>query len=141
MYILCKSNKQPIINLPSIAKGCAKYVYKNLDGAFEIYKDSQGWIVYSTILYQIPKEVADRYGMDESKFNTVNELDVRIDFKTYADKLRVEVIELKPDEKTIGFKTFKDATFNNIQDGYKKTVMAFVVKSINKEFEGFDILF
>lgn len=134
MYILCK---QQTVNLPSMAKGCAKYVYKNLDGSFKVEKDSTGWVVYSTILYAIPQSVVKRYGFSDDE---VNELDIRIDFKTYADKLRVEVIELRPDEKTIMFKTLKESTFNNVQEGYQ-TVLGLIKKSIQKEFQDYDILF
>ena len=135
-YIVC-SNK---VNLPTIRNSCAKSLYKKLDGAYDIKTNSTTAEVKSTILYQIPAEVSDKYNLPDDTRNTVNQMDVRIDLATYSDKLRVEVVQLAPDEYTMGFKTFNSSTFDNVQKGIQK-VFDWVKSTIEKQYSGYEVLF
>lgn len=118
----------------------AKSIKKKLDGAYKFEKSSNICELWSTILYQIPKDVSDRYGLDRPTREKVNVMDVLIHFTSYSGKIRVEVTELQPNEKTIGFKLFKLNAFDDMQKGIK-SVMDFIQKSIEKEFDGYEILF
>lgn len=138
MYILCK--QQTRINLTKVANSVGKSIYKRLDGGYSFVKTSTGCEVRSTILYQIPLELSNKYNLSYEQKTQVNVMDVLISITTYSNKLRVEVVELTPEEKTIGFQTFKDSTFTNVQEGVA-VVMNFVQRVIRDEFKDYDVLF
>ena len=138
MYYLYASNKG--LNLSKTVNSVGKFLYKKLDGSYSMKKRSNTCEVKSTVLYQIPKEVSDKYNLSKEERDNVQVMDVLISVTTYSDKIRVEVVELSPEEKTIGFKTLGSKWFENMQDGLSE-VWFFVTSSIEKEFEGYDVLF
>lgn len=138
MYYLYASNKS--LNLSKTVNSVGKFLYKKLDGSYSMKKRSNTCEVKSTVLYQIPKEVSDKYNLSKEEKDNVQVMDVLISVTTYSDKIRVEVVELSPEEKTIGFKTLGSKWFENMQDGLSE-VWFFVTSSIEKEFEGYDVLF
>lgn len=138
MYCIVDASSN--VSLPKVVNSVGKYLYRKLDGSYSFKKTSNSTEVRSTILYQIPKEVSDRYNLDKDTRNEVKVMDVTIDITTYADKIRVNVIEITPEEKTIGFKTFKSSIFQDMQTGLLN-VYGFVTSSIEKEFYGYTVLF
>ena len=128
------------IEMNKICNTVSKSIKKRFDGAYKYKKSSNICELWSTILYQIPKEVSDRYDLDYDTRKDVKVMDVLIHFTSYSGKLRIEVTELSPNEKTIGFKTFKQSIFNNMQKGVQ-SVYDFIKMSIEAEFNGYDILF
>lgn len=137
MYYVLSAN---VPNLSKIVNSVGKYLYGKLDGSYSFKKYSNSCEVKSTILYQIPKEVSDKYNLSKEEREQVNVMDVTVSITTYSNKVRVEVIEVSPEEKTIDFKTFKSNWFENVQTGLKY-VYSFVTSSIEKEFEGYEVLF
>lgn len=128
------------VSLPKVVNSVGKYLYRKLDGSYSFKKTSNTAEVKSTILYQIPKEVSDRYNLDKDVRDEVKVMDITIDVTTYADKIRVNVIEVTPEEKTIGFKTFKSSIFQDMPTGLLN-VYGFVTSSIEREFYGYTVLF
>ena len=136
MYILSSSN----VNLNKVVNSLGKAIYKRLEGSYSFKKTSNMYEIKSTILYQIPKQISDRYNLVDEERNKVNVMDVTVNITTYSDKIRVEVIEVTPEEKTIAFRTFKSDWFDNIQTGINY-VYSFITSSIEKEFNGYELLF
>ena len=135
-FVICASNV-PASKLPGIV---GKALYKRLDGAYSYKATSNTSEVKSTILYQIPVDVSNKYNLAKEERDQVNVMDVAISLTAYSNKVRVNVIELSPEEKTLGHKTFVSEKFSNVQDGVQE-VLAFVAKCVHKEFDGYDILF
>lgn len=137
MYFVTCSSGTPTSRLPGIV---GKALYKRLDGAYSYKATSNTSEVKSTILYQIPVDVSNKYNLVQEEREQVNVMDVTISLTTYSNKVRVNVIEMSPNEKTLGHKTFVSEKFSNVQDGVQE-VLTFVAKCIRKEFDGYDILF
>lgn len=117
-----------------------KYLYKNLDGAFKIQNSSNTCDVYVTVLYQIPSEILKKYNITDEKYTDVHEMTVNISITTYQNKVRVNVIEMTNQEKTIGFDLYQPESLENLQESAKK-VFQRVCKRISKEFADYDFLF
>lgn len=137
MYIYCKSNNKDI---SSVMNSCAKSIYKKLDGAYSFKKLNNSSEVRSTILYQIPTDISDKYNLIKEERDKINVMDITIDFTNYSNKLRVNVIEITPEEKTLGHKSFPASTFENIQQGIQ-LVYEYICNSIKKEFQDYEIIF
>lgn len=135
-YIVTSSD----IDLPKIQNSIAKSLKKKLDGFYKLEKSSNMCEISSTILYQIPKRVSDRYNLPDDVKNNVNEMDVTITVKCYSNKIAVSIVEHTPEEKTIAFKSFKESAFINVQLGCKQ-VYDFIRNSIELEFSAYEVLF
>lgn len=110
-----------------------EYLYKNLDGAYKIKKDRNVCDVYITLLYQLKEE----FGGNP---NEVEEMSIIISITTYNDKIRIDTIELTPDEYTLGFDLIVPDTISDLPTA-KKIVEWKVGNRIRKAYKNYLILF
>lgn len=144
MIITCKSkgrnnNNQPLEAGQQVNR-VGKYLYKHLDGAFKMTKGSNECDVYVTVLYQIPPEFLKKYNITEEQYKDVNEMTLDLNIATYQNKVRINIIEVTPDEKTIGFDVYKPEQLENLQQS-AELIFDKVCKRIAKEFQDYDFLF
>ena len=133
--ILCeKDSIQPKYQGGQAVNIIGKYLFKHIDGAYDFKKGANTYDVYFTILYQLKEEHRT------DKDNDMHEMNINISITTYSDKLRMNIIELSPREKTIGFNTFALSKFNDLQSGYG-LVMNTLKKRLNKEYANYDFIF
>ena len=111
-----------------------KYLFKHIDSAYNFKKGGNTYDIYFTILYQLKEE----YRTD--KDHDMHEMSINISITTYSDKLRMNIIEISPREKTLGFNTFALTKFDDLQSGYE-LVMKTVQKRLAKEYEDYDFIF
>ena len=111
-----------------------RYLFKHIDGAYNYKKGANTYDIYFTILYQLKEEYRTENDHD------MHEMNINISITTYSDKLRMNMIEISPREKTLGFNTFALAKFNDLQSGYE-LVMKTVQKRLQKEYEDYDFIF
>ena len=109
------------------------YLYKHLDGAFKYKKDRNTYDVYVTLLYELKPE----YGGTP---NDVQEMTINISITTYANKIRVNTIEVTPQARTLGFDLFP------IDKMYDMELAMSIIKwkvgnRIRKAYEHYNILF
>lgn len=151
MRIIIASNKKPKSNKNNVKTGSqlqagqqvnrvGKYLYKHLDGAFKIKNSGNTCDVYVTVLYQIPPEFLKKYGIEESKYQEVNEMTLNINITTYQNKVRINIIEVTPDEKTIGYDLYQPEELEDLQKSADK-IFKRVCRRISKEFQDYDFLF
>lgn len=139
MYRYIVSTAAPL-NPTKLVNTVGKSISKKLLGTLRKRKESNECIVDCTILYQIPKEVSHRYMLPKEVRDNVGEMDVQISVTTYSNKIRVNMVQLTPKQKTMGCKTFKVDTFNNVQQGMK-AVMTFIGKCVEREYPEYEVLF
>ena len=114
------------------------YLYRNLDGAFKFKKSSNMYDVYVTLLYQIP--YWDRIPGKGKAYNDVHEMTLNLNITTYQNKIRVNVIELTPEERTLGYDLYSPEIAQDLENA-KTIIFNKVVKRISKAYEDYDILF
>ena len=90
--------------------------------------------IYTTVLYQIPQK-ALRPG-DPDSLSEVQEMNIDINLTTYQNKLRMNLIELSPDERTLGFYVIVPEKIED-EDFAKDWIMSNVRKTLNKLFDGY----
>lgn len=61
--------------------------------------------VYMTILYQLPVDKQDEAKGKE--FNDLHEMTLDINITTYMNKIRINIVEMTPEEKTIGYDLYE----------------------------------
>lgn len=138
MKILCKGSPQPKLQASQQVNRVGKYLYKTLDGAFKFKVSSNMYDVYVTLLYQIPRlQQIPGKGKD---YNDVHEMTLDINITTYQNKIRVNIIELTPDERTLGFDLFKPEEMKDLQLA-KKLILDKVRRRVSKAYQDYDFLF
>lgn len=137
MKILCKSQPGKIPANQQVNR-IGKYLYNNIDGAFNYKTSSNMCDVYFTLLYQLPE-----YAQDASKgeeYNDVHEITVDINITTYQNKVRVNTIELDPMQRTLGYDLYDPCVLEDLEIA-KKKIFAKVVKKVAKAYSEYEFLF
>ena len=137
MKILCKSQPQKLSANQQVNR-IGRYLYNNIDGAFNYKKSSNTFDVYFTLLYQLPL-----YMQDESKggdYNDVHEIAVDINITTYQNKIRVNTIELTPMQRTLGYDIYDPCTLEDLELA-KKKIFNKVCKKVCKAYAEYEFLF
>lgn len=113
------------------------YLYKNIDGAFKKVKTGNMCDVYFMILYQVPK-LQRRFGHPEDR--EMNEMHINLNITTYQNKIRVNVLEVSPEERTLGSYVFSPEMMSDLPNA-KKVIYDKVVKRVSKVYEEYDFIF
>ena len=114
------------------------YLYKHLDGAFKYITSSNMCDVYFTLLYQLRPE--DQRPENTPEENDVHELTINLNLTTYQNKIRVNIIERTPMEKTLGCDVYPPEKLQDLEAA-KDMIFAKVVKRVSKAYKDFDFLF
>lgn len=132
-------NIQPVIPATQLVNKVGKYLYKHLDGGFKYKTSSNMCDVYVTLLYAIPPKLMKVYNLD-SKYGDVHEMTLDLNITTYQNKIRVNVIEVTPEERTLGFDVFPPEKLQDLQSA-KEMIFEKVCKRVSKAYEDWDFLF
>ncbi len=121
----------------------AKYIKKHVEGAYKItFNPGMTADVYIKIYYQIPSDVIDlvkKYGQ-ELQDTDVKEMDIDISITSYQNKVRINVIRMDDNEKTLGHFVMKPEELENLNDVLDK-IKDKVTHFIEKEYEDYDFVF
>lgn len=141
MKIYCSGKPiQPVIPASQLVGRIGKYLYKHIDGAFKFKSSSNMYDVWITVLYQIPPRLVEKYKLTDPKYLDVNEMTVNINITTYQNKLRVNVIEVTPEEKTLGCDVIPPNKLQDLKQAFD-LIMLKVRTRLTKEFSDFDFIF
>lgn len=136
MKIECKSN-QPLSANQQVNR-LGNFLYKHIDGAFNYKKSSNMYDVYMTILYQLPVDKQDEAKGKE--FNDLHEMTLDINITTYLNKVRINIIEMTPEEKTIGYDLYEPEKLEDLVRA-SEIILKKIHKRISREFREYDFLF
>ena len=139
MKIYCTSNKyQP--NIPSNLQvnKIGKYLYNNIDGAFKYSTSSNTCDVYFILLYQIP--YCDRIPGKGKEYNDIHEMTIDINLTTYQNKIRLNILEMDPNERTLGSYAIPVKYWEDLNI-LKSYILDKVNKSVTKAYSNYDFLF
>lgn len=128
-YIITSANKAKVIPASQQVNRIGKYLYKGLDGAFKMKTSSNTCDVYVTMLYQLPNNVGD-----------VHEMTLDLNITTYQNKIRVNILEMTPDERTIGFDCYPPEDMMDLHFG-KELIMERVKYRIMKAYRDYIFVF
>lgn len=147
MIITCSnSNSSRLPALGQTVNSLGKYLYKNLDGAIDFKKSANMFDVYTIVLYQIPYEFLKKYNITEEKYKEVYEMTLNINLTTYQSKIRCNIIEMSPEEVTLGSMTLNVEKFRKLDpQNYFYNIMMhitdYIYRRIEKYYEDYDFLY
>ena len=115
-----------------------KYLYKHLNGAYNMNTSSNTCDVYVTLLYQLPrpKQIPGK----GKEYNDVHEMTLNLNITTYQNKLRVNIIEMTPQQRTLSFETYSPELMMDLENA-KHLIYGKVVKAVKRAYKDYNILF
>lgn len=138
MIITCAKGNVPQLQAGQQVNRVGKYLYKHLDGAYKIENSQNTVDVYITLLYQIP--YLQRIPGRGREYNSVHELTLDLNITTYQNKLRVNIIEMNDNERTLGHNTYDEELLKDLELT-KDLIFQNVVKKVSKAYEEYDFIF
>lgn len=137
-YSKKSKTSKPTIPASQQVNRVGKYLYKHLDGAVKIKYSGNTCDVYTILLYQIP--YLQRIPGKGKEYNDVHEMYINLNITTYQNKLRVNVIEITPEERTLGCDVYKPELLEDLEEA-KRLIYQKVCKRLSKAYEEYDFLF
>ena len=133
MIIECTTKKLNIDG--KLVNQLGNYLYKHLDGAYKFEKEPNMFTVYCTVLYTVPTDIQNRYKIRDD----IHEMDFTINLTTYSNKIRMNIIEISPDERTLGFDTLSEKELIDMPTAYSNIRKKFY-KRIYKTFSDYEFI-
>ena len=114
-----------------------KYMYKHIDGSFKYELKPLMYDFWFTMLYEIPKPTNPGHKrIDDSVF----EITIHLSITTYQKKIRVNVIEETPNQRTLGHDVFKPEQVVDPEIA-KQRIMERVHQRIAKAYRDYDYVY
>lgn len=136
MRIYCSSNN--FIPANSYVNKVGKYLYNHIDSAYKFKTSSNMYDVYMVVYYQIPY-LPDRPGGDIT-YSDIQEMRIDINITTYLTKLRINLIQMTPDERTLDHFTIDVEKVSDIRMIFSK-ILDRIQKKLIKMYEGYEFIF
>ena len=130
-----KAANQPVLPASKQVKRIGQYLYKHIDGAYDFNSSSNNYDVYFLLLYELKKELRE-----PGKDYPVEEMKININVTTYQNKVRINIIELTPKERTIGFDLYAPEKVQDLQKAYP-VIMEKIYKRVYKAYEDYYFLY
>lgn len=130
-----KAASQQVLPASKQVKRIGQYLYKHIDGAYDFKSSSNNYDVYFLLLYELKKELRE-----PGKNYPVQEMRININVTTYQNKVRINIIELTPKERTIGFDLYTPEKVQDLQKAYP-VIMEKIYKRIYKAYEDYYFLY
>lgn len=130
-----KAANQQVLPASKQVKRIGQYLYKHIDGAYDFKSSSNNYDVYFLLLYELKKELRE-----PGKEYPVQEMKININVTTYQNKVRINIIELTPKERTIGFDLYTPEKVQDLPKAYP-VIMEKIYKRIYKAYEDYYFLY
>ena len=121
-----------------IIRNVSKYIYKHIGDPVKYTTRPQSISVFFTIYYQIPI-AGDRPG-SPMQYGDVYDMIIEMNLVTYANKIRVNILEISPEEYTIGHKVYDPDEFLNVSE-LQSLIIDDTYTAIKKRFEDYEFIF
>lgn len=115
-------------------KRIGKYLYNHLETAYNYKSGSNEFDVYFTLYYQ---KIHPKLGI---AINDIQEMNININITTYQNKIRVNIFEVTPWERTLGYKLFQPEKLEDLPSAMKM-IWNYVVTKVSKAYEEYDFIF
>lgn len=139
MIILCKT-VPGTKNIPvsQLINRIGKYLKKTIGGAYSMKIGVNECTVNIVVYYQVPY-LPDKPG-GELTYSDLKEMSYSLNMTTYANKLRVNLIEISPEEQTLGHFVLPEDKIQDMLQA-RSLILGKVTSILNKTFQGYEFVF
>lgn len=116
-----------------------KYLYKHIDGADRYKISGNQNDIWFTVLYQVP-EYSTQIGRGMKYSEEVYDLQLNINVTTYRNKIRVNLIEVSPEERTLGHFVYMPEQVQQVAT-ICNVIIQDIAKKLNKVFADYNFIY
>ena len=140
MIITCKSDGNERFNIPAnlTVKKVAKYLKKTIDSAYKLTFSSNNADVFFVVYYQKPV-LSDKPG-GKLTYGDLQEMHIQINLTTYQNKVRVNMYEISPSERTLGHDVFLPESLVDLNYA-RAEILNKIEKRVRKLYENYEFIF
>ena len=126
------------IPVNSYVNKIGNYLYKHIDSAYDFNKSANMCNVYMSVYYQTVHP--GRRPGDPDVYSDMYEMKIQINITTYQNKIRVNLIEVSPDEQTLDYSLYNEEICQDLEL-LKKKVINRIQKVLHKWFDEYLFIF
>lgn len=90
------------------------------------------------VFYQLPKEKQDWTKPDE--YNDMHEMVINLNLTTYDNKVRLNILEVDPNEKTLGYATYSPESLSDLKKA-EDTILRNVKFRLSRAYREYEFIF
>lgn len=128
MYRIIRAAQQQVLPASKQVNRVGKYLYDHIDGSYKYTKSGNTFDIWFIVYYQ--RELNAE----------VEEMKVNINVTTYQNKVRINTIEVTPNERTLGFDLFKPEDLMDLPVAYPK-ILKKIRNRIDKVYKDFIFIY
>jgi len=126
------------IPIEQLVNRIGKYLSKTLDGVYNYKKNVQTFDLYTVVYYQYPIMPSRPGG--EKRYSDLEEMRLNISLTSYSNKIRVNLIEISPEEQTLKHFVLREKDTIELVVAREK-IESEIRKTLNKVFEGYIFIY
>jgi len=126
------------IPIEQLVNRIGKYLSKTLDGVYNYKKNVQTFDLYTVVYYQYPIMPSRPGG--EKRYSDLEEMRLNISLTSYSNKIRVNLIEISPEEQTLKHFVLREKDIIELVVAREK-IESEIRKTLNKVFEGYIFIY
>lgn len=115
-----------------------KYLYKHIDSAFKYNVSGNMNDIYFYVYYQRSRLNQDWTKPDE--YNDMHEMTINLNLTTYSNKIRINLIEVSPSEKTLGHATIECEKLQDLKSAHI-LILDKVHKLMKRAYKDYEFIF
>ena len=137
MKIFCKQQKQ--WEPSQLVNRVGRYIYDHIDDAYNCVRTSNTCDVYMHVMYR-DKSVEHEGRTHGRGYNDVSVMSINVSITTYSHKLRVNVIEIDPFERTLGFDLYDPIAIGGDIVNLANLIYTKVKKRIERAYKEYEFI-
>ena len=115
------------------------FLFKNIDGAYKFEKTANMYDLYFLMLYEVPK-MQRIPGKAKEGYNDTHEMRLNLNITTYQNKIRVNLIEITPEERTLGHMVIPPEKTQNLQY-LKDFIEKWILKRLKVFYSDYEFIY
>lgn len=114
-----------------------KYLSKKIDGCYDVNVKGNQYQVFFILYYQ-----SSRMGKypGEAEYSDLNEMEFEVNVTTYSNDIRVNVIEISPEERTVAHLKYDPIKFTSAHELCNR-IMSDINARIEKRYLGYEFIY
>ena len=129
------ASSSPSIPANQQVKRIGQYLYKHIDGAYDYRSGPNFFDVYFVLLYELKPELRK-----PDQDYPVQEMGINLNITTYQNKIRINMIEMAPEERTIGSDVYSPDKVQDLNKAYPM-IMGKIYRRICRAYDDYHFLY
>lgn len=116
-------------------KRIGQYLYRHIDGAYDYRSGPNSFDVYFVLLYELKPELRE-----PDQDYPVQEMGINLNITTYQNKIRINITEITPQERTIGSDVYSPEKVQDLNKAYS-LIMDKIYRRICRAYDDYHFIY